>query len=178
MPLIYSIQPRTTRAITCHSRPFHPVRRRSRRKNERADYSPELTLAVRGKVTLDRRCHTARARVLGGSMATHTQACTVLLDWEPGHLYPTKVWQRMLGLGAASKNALAGYRNGKGGGKGGMTPSEKRVPTVCLAVYAHVVPDDAMTHAVLLGRDGWADFSLQKVRGYKPIGNRRHVQNA
>ena len=37
-----------------------------------------------------------------------------------------------------------------------------RAPTVCLAVHAHVVPDDAMTHAILLGRNGWADFSIRK----------------
>ena len=37
-----------------------------------------------------------------------------------------------------------------------------RAPTVCLAVHAPVVPDDAMAHAVFLGRDGWADFPLRK----------------
>ena len=33
---------------------------------------------------------------------------------------------------------------------------------VFLALHAHVVPDDAMTHAILLGRDGWADFPIRK----------------
>ena len=48
------------------------------------------------------------------------------------------------------------------GGEGGIVSGGKRAPTVCVAVHAHVVPDDAMTHAILLGRDGWADFPIRK----------------
>ena len=37
-------------------------------------------------------------------------------------------------------------------------------PTVCLVVYAHVVPDTAMSTAVLLGRDSWSKFPVRKYR--------------
>ena len=47
-------------------------------------------------------------------------------------------------------------------GEGGIVPGEERAPTVCLAVHAHVVPDGAMAHSVLLGRDVWADFPKRK----------------
>ena len=47
------------------------------------------------------------------------------------------------------------------GGEGGMTSGDTRVQTVYLVVHAHVVPDGVMTHAVLLGRDRWADFPVR-----------------
>ena len=47
---------------------------------ERADYLLEFTRAVGGRVKLDKRRHTARAHIFGGSKATRTHACTVLLD--------------------------------------------------------------------------------------------------
>ena len=47
-----------------------------------------------------------------------------------------------------------------------VDPGDGRAPTVCLAVHAHVVPDEAMTPAVLLGRNGWADLP---VRAYVDI---------
>ena len=37
-----------------------------------------------------------------------------------------------------------------------------RAPKLFLALHAHVVPDNAMTHAMLLGPDGWADFPIRK----------------
>ncbi|CAN0508369.1 unnamed protein product, partial [Laminaria digitata] len=46
----------------------------------RADYLPEFTRAVGGEVMLDRKRHTARAQIFGGSRATRTLGCTVLLD--------------------------------------------------------------------------------------------------
>ena len=52
--------------------------------------------------------------------------------------------------------------NGQMGEEGGIASGETRATTVCLAVYAHVVPDDATNHAVLLGRDSWADFPARK----------------
>ena len=45
------------------------------------------------------------------------------------------------------------------GGEGGIV---SRGATVCLAVNAHVVRDDAMTHAILLGCDGCVDFPIRK----------------
>ena len=72
---------------------------------ERADYPLEFTRAVGGKVTLDRRRHTARAHIFGGSKVTRTHACTVLLDTgSPSTLIQTKEWERMLACGSASQN--------------------------------------------------------------------------
>ena len=48
------------------------------------------------------------------------------------------------------------------GGEGGIVSGGERAPTVCLVVHAHIVPDDAMTHAILLGRDGRAYFPIRK----------------
>ena len=152
-------------------------------KGERADHLPEFTRAVGGSVTLDRRRHTARARVFGGSKTTRTQACTVQLDTgSPATFIQHKVWQRMLACGAASPDGLTeiserkwgGFHgiplitssrvrlNIEMGGDVGIAPGEERVPTVCLAAHAHVVPDEAMTHAILLGRDGWSEFPIRK----------------
>lgn len=38
----------------------------------------------------------------------------------------------------------------------GIAPGQERVPKVCLAAHALVVPDEAMTHAKSLGRDAWS----------------------
>lgn len=47
--------------------------------------------------------------------------------------------------------------------KGGKHASGKvGSPTICLPVLAHMVPDKAMSHEVLLGRDSWNDFSIRK----------------
>ena len=46
-------------------------------------------------------------------------------------------------------------------GAGGLAAGFARAPTVCPAVYAHVVPDEAMKHAICLGRDSWADFPVR-----------------
>ena len=72
---------------------------------ERADYLPEFTRAVGGRVKLDRRRHTSRAHIFGGSKATRTHACTVLLDTgSPSTFIQSKVWERMLACGSASQN--------------------------------------------------------------------------
>ena len=37
-------------------------------------------------------------------------------------------------------------------------------PLLCLVVNAHIVPDTAMSTAVLLGRDNWSNFPVRKYR--------------
>ena len=44
-------------------------------------------------------------------------------------------------------------------GSGSVCP-----PTVCFVIYAHVVPDTAMSTTVLLGRDSWSHSPVQKYR--------------
>lgn len=41
---------------------------------------------------------------------------------------------------------------------GGIASGGSRAPPVCLAVHAYIGLDEAMIHAVLRGRDSWADF--------------------
>ena len=156
---------------------------------ERADYLPEFTRAVGGTVTLDGRGHTARARIFGGSKATRTHKCTVLLDTgSPSTFIQCKVWLHALGCAAASNNGLQEIPERKWGGihgiplitssrvrlniqmggEGGIPSGGSRAPAVGLAVHAHMVPDDALTHAVLLGRDSWADFPT---RTFEDVSN-------
>ena len=47
------------------------------------------------------------------------------------------------------------------GGAGGLAACFARAPTACPAVYVHVMPDEAMKHAICLGRDSWADFPVR-----------------
>ena len=46
----------------------------------------------------------------------------------------------------------------------GNIGSISRSSTVCLVVNAHIVPDTAMSTAVLLGRDSWSYFPVRKYR--------------
>ena len=76
---------------------------------ERADYLQEFMRAVGGRVKLDKRRHTARAHIFGGSKAARTQACTVLLDTgSPSTFIQSKVWEHMLACGSASQNGWSG----------------------------------------------------------------------
>ena len=45
----------------------------------------------------------------------------------------------------------------------GNTGSISRSSTVCLVVNAHIVPDTAMSTAVLLGRDSWSRFLFESI---------------
>ena len=154
-------------------------------RGERADYLSEFTRAVGGDVSLDRRHHTAYVQQFAGAKAVRTHACTALLDTgSPASFIQEKVWNRMLACGAASVDGVTEIKPKKWGGfhgvplitsrrvrlnvhmwKGGTrAPGVVRSPTVCLAVYAHIVPDAAMSHAVLLGRDSWSHFPVRTYR--------------
>ena len=158
-------------------RPAHLAR------GERADYLPEFTRVIGRKVTLYRRQHVPRARTFGRFKATRTHACTVLLDTaSPATLIQHTVWQRMIACGAASCDGLATASRRKGGGfhgvplvtssrvglnvqmggDRGVEPGDCHGSTVCLAVHAHVVLNEAITPAALLGLDNWAEFPVQK----------------
>ena len=47
-------------------------------------------------------------------------------------------------------------------GEGGIVSAADRAKKACLAVHADVATDDATTHAILLGRDGWVYFPIRK----------------
>ena len=112
-------------------------------------------------------------------MKTHT--CTALLDTgSPASFIQEKVWLRMLACGAASEDGLSRVQKKSWGGFHGAPlitsrhvrlnvhlaniGSTSRSSTVCLVVNAHIVPDTAMSTAVLLGRDGWSHFPVRKYR--------------
>ena len=103
---VYALEPTKKQSNTMPSMIFPPCQAETSR-GERADYLPKFTRAVGGKVALNRRCHTARARIFGGSKATRTHGCTVLLNTRsPSTFSQRRIWQRMLGREAASENGL------------------------------------------------------------------------
>ena len=59
------------------------------------------------------------------------------------------------------------------GGAGGLAAGSTRAQPVCLAVHAHVVPDEAMAHAVIRA---WqpGGFSCSTLRRHQPFRNRCH----
>ncbi|CAM9181374.1 unnamed protein product [Laminaria digitata] len=97
--------------------PFPPCRP-SLARGERADYLPEFVRANGGTVTLDRRHHTTRARMFGGSKATPVHACTALLDtWSPATFIQNtkrpwvngvRWWSKSRKMWSAAANAEAG----------------------------------------------------------------------
>ena len=152
------------------------------RTRERADFLSEFTRAVGGDVAFDRRHHTAGVQLFAGGKALRTHTCTAFLDTgSPASFIQEKVWLRMLACGAASEDGLTIVDQKTWGGFNGVpliTSSRVRlniylgnsgkhlVPsakpqTVCLVVYAHLVPDTAMSTAVLLGRDSWSHFPVR-----------------
>ena len=140
---------------------------------ERANYLSEFTRGVGGKVTIDRRDHTAKIRLFGGSTMLRTRACTALLDTgSPASVIKEKVRQEMLACGSGSGDGRTEIAPKPRRGFHGVpliTSSYVRLnlqlenlkktdrgsvrsPTVCLVVFAHVVPEEeAMTVDVLLG---------------------------
>ena len=154
-------------------------------RGERADYLSEFTRAVGGEVILDKRDHTAKIRLFGGSKALRTRACTALLDTgSPASFIKENVWQEILACGSDSGDGRTEITPKTWVGFHGVpltTSSYVRLniqleninktdqgsvrsPTVCLVVFAHVVPEEAMTVDVLFGRDSWAHFPLRKCR--------------
>ena len=180
---IYAIDPSGNRVTNCSPGPVLPVSQARMRTGERADYLSEFTEAVGGEVTLSRRHHTAWVQVFSGCKAHRTQAATVLLDTgSPASFIQRKVWKRMMACGAASEDGLSEPGPKTWGGFHGVPLITRECvrlnvqlwkggreaagivgsPTVQLPVIAHVVPNEAMTHAVLLGRDSWSSFPVRK----------------
>ena len=148
-------------------------------RGERGDFSSQLTRAVGGDVILNRNNHTTGVHLFAGSKALKTHTCTALLDTErPASFIQEKVSLRMLACRAASEDGLSRVEEKHWGGCRG-TPlitsrhvllnvhlgnvgSISRSSTVCLVVNAHIVPETAMSTAVLLGRDSWSHFPVRK----------------
>ena len=148
---------------------------------QRADFLPDFTRAVGREVILDRRQRTSQASIFGGPKPMKTHACTVLLDnGSPATFIKIQVWELPIACGAASSDGLSKIPERKWGdfhgnplvttsrgrkyvpigGAGGLVADFTRAQTVRLAVHAHVAPDEAMRHAVLLGWDSWADYPV------------------
>ena len=132
---------------------------------ERANYLSEFTRAAGGEEILDRRDHAAKIRLFGGSKASRTRACTALLDTgSPASFIEEKVWQEMLACGPGSDDGRTEVAPKNWGGFHGVpliTSSYVRLNiqlenikktdqgsvkslTVCLVVFAHVVPQKTM----------------------------------
>lgn len=159
----------------------------------------EYTGAVRGKTTLDRRRHTTRASVFGGSNATREHAFTVLLD--TGSLatfMKDKVWQRTISYRAVSSNGFMKIAETKWGGfhgrplipssrvciyvqmrgASGVAVGDARALTVCLAAHAHAVPFEAMTHWIYFRTRQLGSFSSWKLRLPQPYQNCCHFDRS
>ena len=178
---IYALNP-STRYNSDSPVPVFPPKRVCLVRGERADYLSEFTRAVGGEVILDRRDHTAKIRLFGGSKAWRTRACTALLDTgSPASLIKENIWQEMIACGSGSDDGRTEVAPKTWGGFHGVPSSYVRLnvqlenikktdqgsvrsPTVCLVVFAHVVPKEAMTVDVLLGRDSWSHFPIRKYR--------------
>ena len=154
-------------------------------RRERADYLSEFTRAVGGEVILNRRDHTAKIRLFGGSKVLRTRACTTLLDTgSPASCIKEKVWEELLACGFGwgdGRTEIAPKTWGVFHGVPLITSSyvllnihmetikktdqgSVRSPTVCLVVFGHVVRDEAMKVDALLGRDSWSHFPIRKYR--------------
>ena len=144
--------------------PPSPVRLR---RGERAVFLSQFTRAVGGHEILNRKNRTTGVHLFAGSKALKTHTCSALLDTgSPASFIQEKVWVRMLACGAASEDGLSRVEEKSWGGFHG-TPlitsrhvrlnvhlgnlgSISRSSTVCLVVNVHIVPDTAMSTAVLL----------------------------
>ena len=88
----------------------------------RADCLPEFTRAVGGAVALDRRRRTTRTSIFGGSKATTTHACTVLLDTGSPATFIKYSRCGSVGLRVGPHRVMGcrKYQNGNGGGFHGI----------------------------------------------------------
>ncbi len=127
----------------------------------------------------------AGVEVFGGTKALSTFPCRALLDTgSPSSFIQQRVVDRMLACGALSADGIVDDDPIEWGGfhgvplwtlkrirlnlhmwRGGATaPRQSGPKTACLVVFSHVVPDCAMKHELLLGRDSWSAFPERTYR--------------
>ena len=88
--------------------PVIPPKRVCSVRGELAGHFSQFTRAVGGEVILDRRDHTAKIRLFGGSKEMRTRACSALLDTgSPASFIMGKESQKMLACGSGLDDGRA-----------------------------------------------------------------------
>ena len=87
------------------------------KRGERTDYLEVFQRPQGGDVRLDRRLHTTEAQAFAGTRALRTKSCVALLDTGiPASFIREKIWNDMLGSGAASSDGEMPTRSRRWGG--------------------------------------------------------------
>ena len=155
------------------------------KRGERTDYLEGFQRPQGGDVRLDRRLHTTEAQAFAGTRALRTKSCVALLDTgSPASFIREKIWNDMLGSGAASSDGEVPTQSRRWGGfhgkplttsssvrlnvllgrKGTISCESSEDTPVRTVVWAHIVPDRVMSYDLLLGRDSWDHFPVRKYR--------------
>ena len=154
-----------------------------------AEHGPDL---VGGKVSVDPATFTTRVALHCGPSATTPAKCVSLLDsGSPQTFIRESMWEHMKQVGAASDVCEITTQPRVWGFGDSTTPLTTRksvrlsvqffhntVRSASLAVWAYVVPDSTMAHALLLGRDSYMRFDKRTYCTLPPIRNiLRHVES-
>ena len=155
------------------------------KRGERTDYLEGFQRPQGGDVRLDRRLHTTEAQAFAGTRALRTKSCVALLDTgSPASFIREKIWNDMLGSGAASSDGEVPTQSRRWGGfhgkplttsssvrlnvllgrKGTISCESSEDTPVRTVVWAHIVSDRVMSYDLLLGRDSWDHFPVRKYR--------------
>ena len=130
---------------------------------------------------MDHSSFTTKVKLYGGH-ASSKFGCVALLDTgSPQSFLTLKAWEHMVRSGAASTICETQTPPRSWGGFGKSPPLQTSTtarlsiqflhedkPTASLAVWAYIVPSEAMQHDVLLGRDSWMRFSERSYRTLTP----------
>ena len=155
------------------------------KRGERTDYLEGFQRPQGRDVRLDRRLHTTEAQAFAGTRALRTKSCVALLDTSsPASFIREKIWNDMLGSGAASSDEEMPTQSRRWGGfhgkplttsssvrlnvllgrKGTISCESSEDTPVRTVVWAHIVPDRVMSYDLLLGRESWDHFPVKKYR--------------
>ena len=145
------------------------------------EHGPDL---VGGNVSVDPASFTTRVALHCGPYATTRAKCVSLLDsGSPQTFIKESMWTHMKKIGAASDVCEVTTQPRVWGGFGdSSTPltTQKSVRlsvqffhndsrSASLAVWAFIVPDGTMHHALLLGRDSYMRFDRRTYRTLPPL---------
>ena len=131
---------------------------------------------VDGIVTVDDASFTTRVHIHSGPTATTTFPCVALLDTgSPQSFINEGAWRQLqtAGAGTPSSERVSTPRSWGGFGTSAPLRTSRSIrlsvqflrgdrSTASLAVWAYIVPESAMSHAVLLGRDSWMRFNSRR----------------
>ena len=142
------------------------------KRGERTDYLEGFKRTQGEDFRLDRRLYTTEAQAFAGTRALRTKSYVALLDTgSPASFIRKKVWNDMLGSGAASSDDEVPTQSRRWGGfhgkllttstsvrlnvflgiKGTISCESSEYTPARTVVWAHIVPDRVMSYDLLLG---------------------------